>query len=56
MANKDKSEYEKFSILSADGTKEVDIRLGVVSFVYFENIFSPYLTCLLYTSDAADEE
>ena len=44
MANKDRSEYEKFSILSADGTKEVDIRLGVVSFVYFENIFSPYLT------------
>ena len=44
MANKDRSEYEKFLILSADGTKEVDIRLGVVSFVYFENIFSPYLT------------
>jgi len=44
MAAKDKSIYEKFIIESADGTKNADIKEGVVAFTYFENIFSPYLT------------
>ena len=44
MAAKDKSIYEKFIVESADGTKNADIKEGVVAFTYFENIFSPYLT------------
>ena len=41
MAAIDKSIYEKFIIESADGSKNADIKEGVVSFTYFENIFSP---------------
>ena len=44
MAAIDKSIYEKFIIESADKSKTVDISSGVISFTYFENIFSPYLT------------
>ena len=44
MAAIDKSIYEKFIIESADGSKNADIKEGVVAFTYFENIFSPYLT------------
>ena len=36
--------YEKFIIESADGKKSVDIREGVISFTYYENLFSPTLT------------
>ena len=44
MAAIDKSIYEKFVIESADKSRTVDISQGVISFTYFENIFSPYLT------------
>ena len=36
--------YEKFIIESADGLKSVDIKEGVISFTYYENLFSPTLT------------
>ena len=46
------STYEVIEITGrAGGT--IDLRLGVSSFQYFEDIMSP--VCLLYTSDAADE-
>ena len=44
MAAIDKSIYEKFIIESSDGSKTVDISAGVISFAYYENIFSPYIT------------
>ena len=44
MAAKDKSIYEIFTIRSNDGRKTVDLRGGIVSFSYFENVFSPMLT------------
>ena len=44
MAAIDKSLYEKFIIESVDGSKTVDISAGVVSFNYFENLYSPMIT------------
>ena len=61
MAAIDASIYEKFIIESSDGSKTVDISKGVITFAYYEDIFSPTITakaiitndgstCLLYTS------
>ena len=44
MAATDASIYEKFTIESADGSKTVDIKEGVVGFIYYENVLSPALT------------
>ncbi len=44
MAAKDKSIYEIFTIRSNDGSKTIDLRGGIVSFSYFENVFSPMIT------------
>ena len=44
MAAIDKSLYEKFIIESVDGQKTADISAGVVSFNYYENLFSPMVT------------
>ena len=44
MAAKDKSVYEIFTIRSNDGEKTIDLRGGIVSFSYFENVFSPMIT------------
>ena len=44
MAAVDASIYEKFIVESADGTRTVDIRQGVVGFVYYENILAPSVT------------
>ena len=59
MAAIDKSIYEKFIIESADGSRNADIKEGVVAFTYFENIFSPYLTArviVINTSGAIEGE
>ena len=58
MAAKDKSIYETFSITSNDGSKTVDLRGGIVSFSYFENIFSPMITAqvLITTSGNVIED
>ena len=59
MAAIDKSIYEKFIVESADGSKNADIKEGVVAFTYFENIFSPYLTArviVINTSGAIEGE
>ena len=44
MAAVDASIYEKFIVESADGGRTVDIRQGVVGFVYYENILAPSVT------------
>ena len=44
MAAVDTSIYEKFIVESADGGRTVDIRQGVVGFVYYENILAPSVT------------
>ena len=44
MAAKDRSIYDIFTIKSNDGDKTIDLRGGVVSFSYFENVFSPMIT------------
>ena len=44
MAAIDRTIYERFDIISADGTNTVDLRGGVVTFSYFENLFSPMIT------------
>ena len=44
MAAVDASIYEKFTVESADGSRTVDIRQGVVGFVYYENILAPSIT------------
>ena len=44
MSAINKSLYEKFIIESVDGSKTADISGGVVSFNYYENLFSPMIT------------
>ena len=36
--------YEEFIIESNDGSRDVDLRFGVISFQYFEDVFSPTVT------------
>ena len=43
MAAIDPCEYEEITIQSDQGFS-VDLRLGVVSFQYFEDLFSPTIT------------
>ena len=51
MAAKDRSIYEIFTIKSNDGARTIDLRGGIVSFSYFENVFSPMITAqVLITS------
>ena len=51
MAAKDRSVYEIFTIKSNDGARTIDLRGGIVSFSYFENVFSPMITAqVLITS------
>ena len=40
--------YEKFIIESADGLKSVDIKEGVISFTYYENLSN--IDCKSYSS------
>ena len=47
MAAVDSSQYEKFTIISVDGSKTVDISTGVVSFNYYEDLFSPMKTAMV---------
>ena len=45
MAAIDASIYEEILIESTDQNKTVDIRVGTVSVDYYEDIFSPAITC-----------
>ena len=44
MAALDASQYEEITIESIDGSKTVDLRLGVVGIDYYEDVFSPTIT------------
>jgi len=44
MAAIDASQYDEITIESIDGSKTVDLRLGVVGVDYYEDIFSPTIT------------
>ena len=44
MAAIDASIYEDITIESGDGSRTVDLKLGVVALRYFENLFSPTIT------------
>ena len=47
MAAIDKSLYEKMTITSVSGEKTADIKTGVISFNYYEDVFSPMITARL---------
>ena len=47
MAAIDKSLYEKFELESVDGSKSADISAGVVSFNYYEDVYSPMITAMV---------
>ena len=44
MSARESSEYQEIIIESNDGSKTVDLRLGVVAFRYYEDLFSPTIT------------
>ena len=41
------STYEKIEIYSLEGSENVDLRLGVTSFQYFEDLMSPVITAVM---------
>ena len=54
MAAVDSSQYEKFTIISVDGSKTVDISTGVVSFNYYEDLFSPMKTAMVLVANTGN--
>ena len=52
------AKYEEFIIESNDGSRDVDLRFGVLSFQYFEDVFSPTITArvLVQSSGGGDIE
>jgi len=51
MSARDASEYQEFIIEANDGSRSVDIRLGVVGFQYYEDLFSPTVTAKITVVD-----
>ena len=47
MSAINKSLYEKFTITSVNGAKTADIKSGVISFNYYEDVYSPMITARL---------
>ena len=47
MAAIDKSLYEQFEIEAVDGSKSADIKAGVVSVNYYEDVYSPMITAMV---------
>ena len=54
MAAIDSSQYEKFTIISVDGSRTVDISTGVVSFNYYEDLFSPMKTAMVLVANTGN--
>ena len=48
-----RSEYEQF-LLQSNNKKTVDIRLGVASFDYYEDIFSPTVTAKVLVANTGE--
>ena len=54
MSAKDPSQYEDFTLRSADGENTVDLKGKTVAFEYFENIFSPVITAKAMIQSTGD--
>jgi hypothetical protein len=54
MAAISKSIYEQVIIESADGSKTIDLKLGVASIDYYEDIFSPTITAKIVVGNTGD--
>ena len=54
MAAIDKSLYEKFIIESVDKSKTADISAGVVSFNYYEDVYSPMITAMVIVANTGN--
>ena len=54
MAASDPSKYEEILIESNDQSNSVDIRLGVQSFDYYEDIFSPTITAKIIVTETGN--
>ena len=54
MAAIDRSVYKQFDIISAGGGNLVDISGGIVSFSYFENLFSPMVTAQVIVANTGE--
>ena len=54
MAASDPSKYEEILIESNDQNNSVDIRLGVQSFDYYEDIFSPTITAKVIVTETGN--
>jgi len=54
MSAKDPSQYEDFTLRSADGSNTVDLKGKTVMFEYFENIFSPVITAKALVQSTGD--
>ena len=48
------STYEKIEIWNLDGSENVDIRLGVTSFQYFEDLMSPVITAVMNVTNTGN--
>ena len=53
MAAIDPCLYEEITIESGDGKTTIDLRLGVVQFLYYEDLFSPTITAKLVIVSAS---
>jgi len=51
MAARDASIFEQITIESGDGTRTIDMRLGVVAIKYYEDVFSPTITAEITVSN-----
>ena len=54
MSAIDRSLYERFEITSADGSQSADIKGGVITFSYFENLFSPMVTAQVLVTNTGN--
>lgn len=54
MAAISKSIYEQVIIESADGSKTIDLKLGIASIDYYEDIFSPTITAKIVVGNTGD--
>ena len=54
MSAIESSEYQEVIIESNDGTKSVDLRLGVTHFRYYEDLFSPTVTAKMIVANTGN--
>ena len=54
MSAIESAEYQEVIIESNDGTKSVDLRLGVTHFRYYEDLFSPTVTAKMIVANTGN--